>query len=218
MSSRLTADQLQVTDLTAWVWPVTFRFRLGLPWGETTQVMTVDAPGVQGDIESSLKLSSELWLRAVAPATVQQCTLLYTDVVMWRFQPSALPFSDGLTRGLLAGVASPRNDTACAVFSTDHTDGMAFARFPIAGVPSRWVDDGLLTVGALDALECWGAAVLMGTLRHLVGSPMQLLLHYPRLLDPSSSNPSGVAFRRVERVFGMHHTRPAPVPSSEPWP
>ena len=123
-----------------------------------------------------------------------------------------------MTRGLLAGPAAARAHAAVAVLLTGHMDQRGFTRMHLGGTPAAWVSGGMLTLGGRDALEAWGAMMLMGLSSHLTGSPMQWLVPYRGVLEPWAGNPGGDAFRRVEYVAGMQHTKPAPEPSMAPWP
>jgi hypothetical protein len=204
--------------LEQFLWPVTLRWNLECEWGETQQIMTLDAPGLQGDLEGTMRLGSIVWSRAVAPATVLSTKLVSTDVVMWRFQPSPLTMLDGQTRGTLAGAPAPRDQSACIMSLTRHLDSRGVRRFPLPGIPAHWVGDGVLTPGAFDTLEQLGGMWIMGLMSVVAGGSLEWLHAYPGALEPSVVNPAGVGFRKVARVAGCWHTRRAPVPSGAPWP
>lgn len=212
------AQYFKVDRLEDYVWPITYRYHLSLPWGATTQQWTVDAPELQGDIESSMELGRVLWERGMATAMTTAVDMHTHDTVCWRFAPGGLPTANLATRGRLAGTPTPRELSAVVCFRTDHTDDLGHRQLYLPGIPSAWVSGKMLTLGARDAIECWSAVIIMGMLRHLVGSPLQLLLHYPQLLVPTAENPSGVAFRKVERIRGCVYTGRAPLPSALPWP
>lgn len=218
MTIVLDAEQLQVQELHDFEWPITFRWHMQTPFGRTQQDFTVDAPGLRDDIEGSMALGHVLWQRSIAPAMVTDVELTHHDTVMWRFVAAGLPQLNTANRGMLAGTAAPRDDSACIVMHTGHMDHRAVRRLIIPGIPSAWASDGLIGVGARHALESLGQGLIMGLARHLTGSPMLWLLAYPQLLEPQSDNPSGVGFRKVEYLRIAWHTDKAPLPSSEPWP
>lgn len=208
----------EVRPLEDFEWPVTYRYHMRAPWGDTQSELTVDVPALKDDIESSTKLGGELWRRAIAAAITRETELVVTDAVIWRFIPSPLPLAEVFSKGLLGGTPATRNRSACLVLHSGHIDRRARQRFALPGIPAEWVTGGLLNRTARGGLERLARAMLMGMCGHLTGGPMVWLLPYPRLLDVSATNPSGVAFRRVEYVRCCWHTRPAPDVTGGPWP
>lgn len=214
----LEAQALKVIPLEDVPWPITYRFHVELPWGESVQYLTVDAAALAGDLESSMALGGQLWRRGIAPAMSLQTRLLGWDALMWRFVDAALPVLDGNSRGLLAGPAAPRAHAAVAVLMSDVGGSFAYQRAHLPGSPAAWLDGDKLSLNGRDALEAWGGMMLMGLSGHITGGPLRWLLPYRGVLTPTPGNPGGHAFRRVDYVLGMHHTRAAPVPSLAPWP
>lgn len=212
------AERWKVTPLEDYAWPVTYRYRMRAPWGDTQTEMSLDVPALQGDLNSSLKLGGELWRRAIAPAITRHVELLGTDVVMWRYQPSALPMSESFSKGLLVGTPAPRADSACLVLLTGHFDKMGFRRLFLPGIREAWVAGGLLTRTARGALQDLSYSLVMGLCTGIVGAPYTWLIAYRDLLPATSSNPSGVSFRPVQGLRVCHHTEKAPEPSGMPWP
>lgn len=218
MVRRLTAAELQCIALDDVAWPVTWRWHTRGPWGDTTQEVTVNVPGLEGDIAGSMRLGGLLWERSVAAATTSEMQLREWDTVCWRFADAGLPSLDPPKIGRLAGTPAARKDTPVIVLHTDHLDTLAMRRFFVPGVPDRWIEDELVTRGAFHALEALGHVMTMGLQGHLTGGPMIWMIAYPQLIEPSIANHGGVAFRRVEYLRICHHTRPAPLPSVQPWP
>lgn len=213
-----TAADLQVIDLPALEWPVTFRWLIRAPWGRTQQELTVDVPALKDDVGASGRLGYELWKRAVAAATTNQVLLEAVDYIPWRFSPVPLFGLEPPVAGLLQGIPAPRADTACIVMHTGHLDRLSTRRMAVPGVPYRWINERLVTVGGRQALEALGQLMVMGMCGTLTGAPMVWMLAYPGLLEPTIENPSGVAFRRMEYLRICWHTTKAPEPSGEPWP
>jgi hypothetical protein len=212
------ADLFKVDPPDRWAWPVSYRYHIDTPWGETTQELTVDVPIFAGDATSSQNLGLELWRRGVAVATTRHVALVVWETVVWRELPFPIVKPAGDVRGLLSGAASAQVDTPVVVFHTDHGDDLARRRFFLSGAPAAWVQDGLVTLGGRDAMEAWG--IMMGCMMSgdLTGAPCTQLLMYPGLLPPEIGNVTGVAFRRVRRYRGFHHTAKAPDEPLGPWP
>jgi hypothetical protein len=212
------AEFFKVQPLEDYEWPVTYRFLTRCSWGDTQLELTIDAPEAQADVPTTLELGRTLWNMAVAPATSSDVTLVGWDTVAWRFIAAGLPSPDGISRGLLPGPVAPRENCAAVVLKTAHADDLSRRIVVHGGTPAAWSSGRLLTLGARDALETWSCMLLMGLGRDLTGSPIQWLIHYNDLLPASSSNPSGVAFRKVNNVRGLYHVERAPDPSTRPWP
>lgn len=213
-----TTEVFRVRPLAEFVWPASFRYVMSAPWGLTQQELTVDVPEFVDDVEKTHALAVELWRRTIAIAISGDVQLMYVEVMLWRGLPipGIVPVSN--VYGLLGGTAAARDDTPCVVMHTGHEDSMARRRFFLPGVPSRWVNDGLLTHGAISALEAWGIGTFISMARHISTSPLLWLIAYPGLLPAGPGNVTGVAFRRVEHLRICWHTEKAPEPSSEPWP
>lgn len=213
-----TADDLKVQGVEAYDWPVTYRWLYAAPWGLTQSELTVNVPALRDNVAASGKLGYALWERSVAAATTGSTVLQAVDFIPWRFAPAPLFGLEPPVAGLLAGIAAPRAESGCLVMHTGHLDRLATRRLPLPGIPYRWIADRLVTVGGRQALEAVGQLMIMGMGGTLTGSPMTWLVAYPGLLEPTISNPSGVAFRTVEYLRVQWHTMKAPEPSSEPWP
>lgn len=215
----MTAEEFfQVEPLAAYQWPVTWRFTITGPWGETRQELTVDVPSLTDNIEASQKLGEELWRRSIATAMCRQMALSIVETMCWRGSLAPLPAPAILATGLLDGTPTGRSDAAVVVQHSGHMDDLARRRFFLPGIPETWVHGRKLILGARDALQWWGEALGIGIARHRFGGDMQWLLAYPELLPPTIDNVRGVAFRKVVRLRGMEYTERAPELSSVPWP
>lgn len=213
-----TWEKFRLLDPASLTWPCSFRYHLRTDWGDTQQVLSVDAPGVANLQGASTKLGLELWRRSVAIATTRQVSLLWWETVTWRTSSIPVPQVASSVFGLLSGNPSRREDTPHLELLTGHDDPLGFRRFPLAGSPSDWHDGHQLTFGGMNAVELTGRIMFCGMSNVLAAAPMRWLLAYPDLLPASAENPSGVGFRAVTDVRCFRHILRTPEPSSEPWP
>lgn len=212
------SEKFRVLGLDAVTWPCTFRYHVKAAWGETQQVLTVDAPGLYDMIGASVQLGLELWQRGVALATTRSTSLLWWETVAWKASSIPVPQIATTAFGLLSGTPAPRFVTPQLELLTGHADDLGFRRFPLAGAPAEWQSLGILTHGGMNAAELAGRILMLGLGTHMSGSPMQWLLTYPQLLPADVENPSGVAFRVVTNLRVCTFPDRAPEPSTEPWP
>lgn len=211
-------DFFKVDPPARWANPVSYRFHIDTPWGETQQDLHVDCPVLAGNTTASQNLGLELWRRGVATATTRHVVLVVWETVVWRELPFPIVRPAGNVRGLLDGAAAAQSDTPVVVMHSDHADDLARRRFFLSGAPASWVADRMVTLGGRDAMETWGTMMGVMLAGDLVGAPCTMLLAYPGLLPASIDNATGVAFRRVKRLRGMQYTARAPDESFEAWP
>lgn len=208
----------RVRPLSHFQWPLSFRYHVWAPSGQTQQVLTVDAPELYDQDGPSLALGAELWKRGVALATSSQVSLLWYEMVAWRRSTIPVPQLAAQAFGRLNHPPAPNTDAAQLVLHTGHDDDMGRRRFPIAGFPADWIQGRRLTHGGMAALELVGRMLMLGMASQLPNAPMVWLHAYPNLLPPGAENPTGVAFRTVEYVRACCLTDRAPDVSTEPWP
>lgn len=207
-----------VKPLGDFAWPITWRWHMRAPWGDTRQEFTVDAPELYGGLQESIDLGLVLWQLVIAPAISGEVKLIVHDTVCWRLAPAAVPMSHAFERGGALGTPAARANSPVVMMHTGHLDAMALRRLYFPGAPSTWVAGGLMTPTGLGRLEGHMQGVYIGLARELTGAPMRWLIRYPDLLPATAENPSGVSFRLVEYLRIVHHVDRAPDPSGEPWP
>src|SRR5215207_9748432 len=116
------AEYFKVDPLSVYAWPITYRYWHSLPWGETRQTLTVDAPDIADNDAASRALGLELWKLCVAPATTQHLHLVAWETMQWK--QSVLPAIDvpPFTSGSLTGAPAPREQTPVGILSSGGTD------------------------------------------------------------------------------------------------
>lgn len=213
-----TAAEWRVKELYEFVWPITWRWHMRGPFGDTRQELTLDVPALYSSLEPSMKLGAGVWARAIAPAITHDVELIGWDTVMWRLAPAGLPMT---TFGMYGGAPGPtaaRDDSGCVILHTGHDDSLARRRMFYPGIPAGWVHDGLLTGSGMQNLQTVTRGAYIGMSGQWNGGPYRWLIAYPGLLTPTIDNGDGVAFRTVEYLRVCQHTEKAPLLSGEPWP
>lgn len=218
MTIQLDAEQLRVVQLDALAWPITWRWHMRAPWGDTRQEFTVDCPSLAGSIGPSMNLGLGVWSRAIAPAISHDVELVGWDTVCWKIAPAGLPMGAIGARGLQPGRGTERSQAGCVIMHTGDDDRLARRRLMYPCIPRGWVVDGLMTGTGMEALQTIARGVYIGLASHWTGGPYRWLLAYPELLPATAANGNGVAFRTVEWLRCCLHVEPAPALSSEPWP
>lgn len=208
----------QLIDLPDLVWPITYKWDVLAPWGNTQQELTVNVPTLANDEASSRRLGSLLWSMVCTPVLHRDVQLVTTWCMCWRGSSVAtfeLPLN---MRGSRSGTVAPRNDSAVLLLHTSHLDRRSRRRLFLPGIPRAWSADGVLSDGALGDLESHTQGVFMGMASHLTGSPIGWYIGYTGALESTPANLYGIGFRRVEYVRVCQYTDKAPDMASGVWP
>lgn len=200
------------------VYPVSYLFQIRTPWGFTQQEVSVDMPDYSSEKDIVNGVGDLLWQTLIATAICRSCSIDLIMAVRWKQVPLAVPFVPSFSSGRLFQTVSPREESACIQMHTGHTDSYATRRFFLAGIPNNWHSDGLLNDRGWDNVLAHMQGVWMGMSSFFTGSEMQWLIAYPRVVDATISNISGVGFRRVVALRVCHHTEKAPELTTELWP
>jgi len=215
---RLTLRDLDMEPASAFAWPITCRWTMLLPWGLTSQTLTVNVPSLAGDIEASRIFGRYLWSLTMAPAISRLVELLTAEVVCWSATPlSSLDLGNGAVGQKFSGV-SRRDDTPQVVLLTGSLDAFGRRRLFLPGAPPDWSEGGLLTKDGWEGTLSHARALWMGLQPIAPNVVSEWLVAYPRAVLPSPENPSGLGLRRIRGVRVCHHTDRAPDLSGAMWP
>lgn len=204
------ASQLQMLPLSDFLHPVTFRYWVGAPWGQTRQAITVNAPNFLGNDEALVRLGRLLWLGVTAPAVTSSVRLELMAIHVWRGAGLGVPHPVAQAEGQHHAFTAPRDETPQLLMLTGHPDDDGKRRFFLPGVPRNWVGNGLLTAAGMESLMGHARSIIMGLGAEGGAQPLDWLWAYPGALEPTVENPTGIAFRRVVHIRVCYHTDRAP--------
>lgn len=218
MSATLTLSDLGMVGPEAFTWPVSYRFDMSTPFGQTQLELCVDVPGLYDKRKATRLLGPWLWTMVIAPAITRGVVLDTIWSIVWghAFIPEldAAPIE---MRGQHFGSGTPRDDSAQWVLVTGE-DPRWNRRVFLPSVPRSWASGGLLTTSGWENLLEYARAAFMG-LQWLAPDPVaQWMVAYPGVVPVSLTNINGVGFRPVKEVRVCWHTDKAPTPPGGPWP
>lgn len=204
------AAAAQMIGLDEVLHPISFGYIVRAPWGTTRQMLTVDAAQFIGNEEATLRYGQALWRGVTAPAVTSSVELLSMSVIYWKGIGLGVPHPVLEARGEHHAFTAGRDDSPQLLLLTGHPDDDGKRRLFMPGVPRNWVAHGLLTPEGWEKLMGHARALIMGLGPGSGVSTVDWLLAYPGALEPSLTNPTGVAFRRVHHIRVCYHTDRAP--------
>jgi hypothetical protein len=200
------------------LWPVSYRWHIQTAWGAYTTVLSVDVPELHGQLEKSRQLGSLLYMSAVADATVQSVRPFIQETVCWQVGEFPAVTIPQIPQGQRFGAAAPRDNTACLVMHTGHSDGRARRRWFLGGMPADWAENGLLTLEGAENLQELGRGMVAGLVAGSGALPMRWIIAYPQAVPVAGPIGTTVGFRYVQSLRVCQYTERVPELSQELWP
>lgn len=204
--------------LSETIYPVSYRYLLQTPFGQTSQEITVDLPTHAASYEVAAALGPTLWATTIATAISHQVKLLAFDMMIWKAMlgPVFLPVAN--TGGLLWEDPAPADESGVLVLHTWHGDGESRRRLFMPCVPQSWVSHGMLTTKGAEELQTLARGMCIGILEEAAGSQFTWLNAYPNLFPGGLIPGDRVGFRHVRGVRVCQYTERAPDRGAVVWP
>lgn len=194
------AARLSMVSLDALTNPVTFRYNLSTPWGRTPQELTIDIPELIDNAPATGSLATRIWNDAIASALSHNCLLEYVEMVRWKAGPAVTVVATGAPAGLSSLSGTDRDHAGVLTLHSGHSDRFSRRLLFMPSIPHTFVDGNVLSDAGLNRLYDTAAVLFMGCAGFPLTGPMSWWIAYPHVVDVTTDNFFGVAFRRVEWV------------------
>lgn len=158
-----------------------------------------------------------LWDATISRLIHLTCILERTDIIPLDGGAPFTVIQPPITcSGLFTEVAR-QGEVPLIVFDTGHCDQYSLRRFSIPMANRAWQKDGILTDKAFATLYDFWAVFHMAFLTIDPVPPVLWLLHYRDVVERTTTNPYGIAFRRPEFIRICSHTGRAPDTVTLDW-
>lgn len=192
------------------VWPLTYVYTIAVPWGYAKMEITVDAPALVDNLESTAATGLPIFNRAIAPAISFLCTHLTCDIWVWK-RGFAVDGGSLHPPGQNGIFPLGKSHGIVALMMSGHTDKRGKRRLYFPACPRSYIDSrGQLTdFGAgemLTVLRGWYAGFSAG----IENSSFRWLNVFPDAITEPLTGFKRPGFRDVTHVRLCQYTVPVP--------
>lgn len=154
-------------------WPCTYIYRLSVPWGYARMELTVNIPGLEGEVDWTRLMALDIWMHAIAPAMSFQVVTLQSSCFLWKLGIAAAGPSL-MYSGQNGIFPASRDHSPVAILLPQRTDYRGRTRLYFPAVPRGWIDElGQLNHDGAGAMRTHLHGMLGGLLGTVENAPCQ---------------------------------------------